>query len=302
MTKGLKTYVEYFSAKFLLELFGRMPKRIAYRAAGIVAWLGFHLAKRQRNVGLHNLAMVFPNLGAEERTAILRGSFSNLGRLLVEFSHFRQLKASNIAQLVRYEGYEHFENALNRGNGVLFLTAHIGAWELSSFAHSIYGHPMKFLVREIDNPLVEELISSYRCLGGNVPIVRQNSARGILKTLRANETIGILVDQNTLDGVFVDFLGIPAATTPSVATLALRTGATVIPGFLIWDAVEQIHRLCFEPPIELVETADLADSIVENTRLFNQVVERYVKKYPEQWLWIHRRWKTRPPGEPPIYG
>ena len=278
-----------------------MPKRLAYWAADVVAWLGFHLAKRQRNVGFHNLRMVFPERSIDEHTTILRGSFKNLGRLLVEFSHFRKLHPSNIAKLVRYEGFEHFENALNRGNGVIFLTAHIGAWELSSFAHSMYGHPMKFIVRKIDNPLVETLISSYRCLGGNVPILRQNSARGILKALRANETIGILVDQNTSDGVFVDFMGIPAATTPSVATLALRTGATVIPGFIIWNERERIHRLCFEPPIELIETGDLARSIIENTRLFNDVVERYVRKYPDQWLWIHRRWKTRPPGEPQIY-
>ena len=301
MQGGLKANIEYFSAKLLLEVFRQMPRRLAYRAAGVLAWLGFHLARRQRDVGFQNLRMVFPDRTHDEHLRILRACFGNLGRLLVEFSHFKELKPSNISQLVVYDGFEHFETAVSRGKGVIFLTAHIGAWELSSFAHSIYGHPMKFIVRKIDNPYVEKLISDYRCLGGNLPIVRQNSAREILKALRANETIGILVDQNASDGVFVDFFGMPAATTPALATLALRTGATVIPGFLVWNERERIHRLCFEPPIELIQTGDLASSILENTRLFNEVVERYVRKYPDQWLWIHRRWKTRPPGEARLY-
>jgi KDO2-lipid IV(A) lauroyltransferase len=301
MKAGLKASAEYISSRVLLELFGRMPRWLAYPAAAFVAWMGFHLARRQKRVGLQNLRMVFPELSSREHLTILRGSFGNLGRLLVEFSHFPELNRSNINQFVVYQGFENFERAVRAGKGVLFLTAHIGAWELSSFAHSIYGHPMKFLVRQIDNPRVEKLISGYRRLGGNVPILRHNSAREILKALRGNETVGILIDQNTLDGVFVDFFGIQAATTPALATLAFRTGATVIPGFLIWDETARIHRLCFERPLELVQTGDLATSIIENTRLFNEVVESYVRKYPDQWLWIHRRWKTRPPGTPPLY-
>jgi len=303
MTESVKDALEYAAALTLLKTFGWMPRSVAYPAAEIVAALGFRLAGRQRRAGIQNLQMALPQLPDEERRAILRGSFSNLGRLLVEFSHFPQLNKNNIADLVVYEGLEHYEHAVRLGKGVIFLTGHFGSWELSCFAHSLYGNPMKFVVREIDNPRVENLIEGYRGLAGNTPIDKRNASRDILKALRNNETIGILVDQNTTrdEGVFVDFFGIPAATTPAVATLALRTGASVIPGFLIWDAATRKYRLRFDPPVELITTGDPARDIVENTRAFNAILENIIRQYPDQWLWIHRRWKTRPEGEPGLY-
>ena len=303
MTESVKDALEYAAALALLKTFGWMPRSAAYPAAEIVAALGYRLAKRQRLAGIQNLRMALPNLSEEERVAILRGSFSNLGRLLVEFSHFPGLNRKNISNLVTYEGFEHYENAVGRGKGVIFLTAHFGAWELSCFAHSLFGNPMKFVVREIDNPKVERLIESYRGLSGNKPIDKKNASRDILKALRNNETIGILVDQNTTrdEGVFVDFFGIPASTTPAVATLALRTGAAVIPGFMIWDSQTRKYRLHFDRPLELISTGDPARDIVENTQAFNAVLEKVIRQYPDQWLWIHRRWKTRPNGEPSLY-
>jgi Kdo2-lipid IVA lauroyltransferase/acyltransferase len=148
------------------------------------------------------------------------------------------------------------------------------------------------------------LIMRYRTLGGNMPIHRKSAAREIIKALRNNETVGILFDQNTTrsEGVFTDFFGIPAATTTAVATFALRTGAAVVPGFLIWDETIRKHRLRFDPPLELIHTGNPTDDILENTKLFNAVLEGYVRKYPDQWLWIHRRWKTRPEGQPSLYG
>lgn len=303
MTESVKGALEYAAALALLKTFGWMPRDVAYRAAEVVAALGFLLAKRQRRAGIRNLRMAMPELSDKERRSILRGSFSNLGRLLVEFSHFPALNKDTIKTLVTYEGYEHYENAVRRGKGVIFLTGHFGAWELSCFAHSLYGNPMKFVVREIDNSRVEQLIEGYRCLAGNAPIEKRHASRDLLKALRRNETIGILVDQNTTrdEGVFVDFFGIRAATTPVVATLALRTGAAVIPGFLIWDRKTRKHRLRFDPPVELIHTGDAAGDIVENTRVFNAILENIVRQFPDQWLWIHRRWKTRPEGEPNLY-
>jgi KDO2-lipid IV(A) lauroyltransferase len=303
MVRRLKGAAEYAAAYGLLKIFGWMPRKAAYSAAEIVARFGFHLARRQRRSGERNLEMAFPELNDLERERILRGAFSNIGRLLVEFSHFPELNKTNIGRYVDYEGFENYAESVRRGKGVIFLTAHCGAWELSSFAHSIYGHPMKFVVREIDNGNVERLISRYRGLGGNIPIRRKDAARELLKALRNNETIGILVDQNTTrsEGAFVDFFGIPAATTTAVATLALRTGAAVLPGFLIWDDVSRKHRLMFEPPLNLIDTGDRARDIVENTRMFNCVLEKVIRKHPDQWLWIHRRWKTRPEGAPSLY-
>src|SRR5437867_11881762 len=303
MTRELKGAVEYAADYVLLKAFGWMRRNIAYAAAEIVVWSGFHLARRQRRAGLQNLKMALPQLTGAERTRILRGSFSNLGRLLVEFSHFPHLTKGNISRYVTYEGFEHYTESVRCGKGVIFLTAHFGAWELSSFAHSIYGHPMKFVVREIDNPRVEQLVSKYRELGGNSPIRRKNASRDLLKALRNNETVGILVDQNTTrdEGAFVDFFGIPAATITSVARLALRTGASVIPGLLIWDKETRTHRLRFDRRLNLIDTGDRPRDIIENTRMFNCVLEGYVKRYPDQWLWIHRRWKTRPEGAPSLY-
>jgi KDO2-lipid IV(A) lauroyltransferase len=303
MRRGVKELGEFILAYALLKVFGFMPRGIAGPAARVFAWLGFYLAQRQRRAGMRNLALAFPEMPAKERHEILRGCFDNLGRLLVEFSHFPQLKKRNIREYVVVDGFDNYEEAIKRGRGVIYLTGHLGAWELGSFSQSLLGYPLKFVVRPIANARVEELISNYRTLGGNAPIPRRHAARDILYALRSNEAVGILFDQNTTraEGVFAEFFGIPAATTPAIATFALRTGAAVVPAFLIWDHGIKKHRLTFDPPVDLIETGDRAGDIVENTRKFNQILEGYVRRYPDQWLWIHRRWKTRPEGEPSLY-
>jgi Kdo2-lipid IVA lauroyltransferase/acyltransferase len=303
MRAGVKELTDYTFARLLLKAFTLMPRSLADRAAKAIAWCGFQFARRQRIAGLQNLKMAFPESSALEREQILRGCFQNLGRLLVEFAHFPELNKANIVQHVVHDGLENYLEGLRRGRGVIFMTAHFGAWEMSSFAHALYGYPLKFVVRPIDNPKVEELISRYRILSGNVPIQRKQAARDILKALRRNEAVGILFDQNTTrsEGVFADFFGTPAATTPSIALFALRTGAAVIPGFLIWDESLKKHRLRLDPPVELLETGDLSHDVLENTKRFNKILEGYIRQYPDQWLWIHRRWKTRPEGEPSIY-
>ena len=303
MHGGVKEFAEYSLAVTLIKTFGILPRPVARLAAGILAWLGFHLARRQRYAGLHNLGLAFPEMTEADRERILRGCFQNLGRLLVEVTHFPQLNKANITQFVVHDGLDNYLEGLKRGRGVIFMTAHFGAWELSSFAHAVYGFPLKFIVRPIDNPRVEALISGYRTASGNVPIDRRSAGRDVLKALRQNEAVGILFDQNTTrsEGVFAEFFGIPAATTPAIALFALRTGAAVVPGFLIWDAELQKHRLRLDPPVELIDTGDVDRDVLENTRLFNKILEGYIRKYPDQWLWIHRRWKTRPEGDPPVY-
>jgi Kdo2-lipid IVA lauroyltransferase/acyltransferase len=303
MRGRIKEQIEYALAWLLLKTFGRMPRRVAGQAAAAVAWLGFHLALRQRRAGLRNLEMALPRVTPQQRLKILQGCFQNLGRLLVEFSHFPELNPGNISKFVIHDGLENYVEALRRGRGIIFMTAHFGSWELSSFAQSLYGYPLKFVVRPIDNSKVDALITHYRMLGGNVPIQRRQAGRDILKALRANDAVGILFDQNTTsdEGIFVDFFGVSAATTPAIATFALRTGAAVLPGFLIWEEGLGKHRLRFDPPVKLIETGNLEHDVVENTKIFNQILESYVRKYPDHWLWIHKRWKTRPDGERPLY-
>ena len=303
MRAGIKGVAEYSLALLIVRLFAAMPRHFAYPTAKTLARLGFHLAPRQRRAGLRNLQMAFPELSLKAREGILRGSFENLGRLLVEFTHMPELNKGNICRFVVHDGLENYLEGLRRGRGVIFMTAHFGAWELSSFAHAVYGYPLRFVVRPIDNPRVERLISTYRTRSGNIPIERRSAARDILKALRQNEAVGILFDQNTTrsKGVFAEFFGIPAATTPALALFALRTGAAVVPGFLIWDASLRKHRLRLDPPVQLIETGNLEHDVLENTKVFNKILESYIRAYPDQWLWIHRRWKTRPEGEASMY-
>jgi KDO2-lipid IV(A) lauroyltransferase len=186
---------------------------------------------------------------------------------------------------------------------VLFLTGHLGGWELSAFAHSLYGHPLGVVMRSLDNVYLDRLTKSYRTMHGNSMLDKDDSVRGLLSAMKSGETVGILMDTNMTppQGVFVDFFGIPACTASGMARIALRTDAAVVPGFTIWDPVLRKYRLRFDSAVELVRTGDDDADIVANTQLFTKVIEEYVRKYPEQWLWVHRRWKTRPEGQPGLY-
>jgi len=282
---------------------GAIPRNAALAVGRSVAWATFHLSKRLRRIAAHNLKLALPELRPSEREQIIRGVFANLGRLLAEFCQLPKLNAQNVSERVIYDGYENFARALKRGQGVLFLTAHYGAWELCPYAHALYGHPLKFVVRPIDNPLVNQLVNRYRMGSGNQVIEKKNSLKEILVTLKRGDAVGILIDQNTFReaGVFAPFFNIPACTTSSLATIALRTGAAIVPGVLIWDENLRKHRLRFEPPVSLVQTGNKQEDILANTTLCNQVLEELVRKHPDQWLWVHRRWKTRPEGEKELY-
>jgi len=247
--------------------------------------------------------MAFPTLGELDKKLVVKGVFFNLGRLLGEFSQLPKLTPQNVARVVVYDGFENYAMSVQRGRGTLFLTAHFGAWELCPFAHAIWGHPLKFIVRPIDNPLIDQLVNRYRTLCGNQIVTKRNSLKDVFRTLKQNQGVGILIDQNTTleAGIFVDYFNIPACTTTSLAAIALRTNATVIPGVLIWDETLQKHRLHFEPAVDLIRTGNAQADIAQNTLRFNQILEGLVRQYPDQWLWIHRRWKTRPPGQNSLY-
>jgi Kdo2-lipid IVA lauroyltransferase/acyltransferase len=287
----------------VVTVLGAIPRSGALAVGRFVAWTTYHLSKRLRAIATHNLKLALPELQPSEREQIVRGVFANLGRLLAEFCQLPRLTSENVSERVIYDGYENFGRALKRGQGVLFLTAHYGAWELCPYAHALYGHPLKFVVRPIDNPLVDELVNGYRMGSGNQVIEKKNSLKEILVTLKRGDAVGILIDQNTFReaGVFAPFFNIPACTTTSLATIALRTGAAIVPGVLIWDKHLRKHQLRFEPPVELVQTGNKQQDILTNTTRCNQVLEELVRKHPDQWLWVHRRWKTRPEGERELY-
>ena len=205
--------------------------------------------------------------------------------------------------LIRYEGLDNYLRAQERGKGVLVLTGHLGAWELSSFYHSLMGFPMSLVIRRLDNPFVDAFVNRIRCLHGNRVIHKDDFARGLLASMHAGDTVGILMDTNMTppQGVFVPFFGRMAATASGLARVALKTGASVIPGFLLWEKAEQQYVLHFGPEIALIETGDAEADAVTNTANLTAILESYIRKYPDQWLWMHRRWKTRPAGERGIY-
>jgi Kdo2-lipid IVA lauroyltransferase/acyltransferase len=295
--------LEYALAWLLIRGIGVLPRPWA-RAAGItLGQLVYLFHAKLRRVGMRNLQLAFPEKTARERKKILRGVFTSLGRQLGEVCLFPRYTRENVTDVVVYSGFENFEQAQVRGKGVLYLTAHLGGWELSAFAHSLQGHPLHVVMRGMDNPYLDRFVQSMRTMHGNRAVDKDNFVRGLLSAMKAGETVGILMDTNMTppQGVFVDFFGIAACTASGLARIALRTDAAVVPGFTIWDRELRKYILRFEPALKLIRTGDEEADIVANTAMFTKVIETYVRRYPDQWLWVHRRWKTRPNGEEGLY-
>jgi len=299
----MREWIEYALVWAVIKTMGLLPRPLARSiGAGLARVLYFLLPKLRRTANV-NLQIAFPESTLARRRAIERAMVRNLGWMAAEFAHFPLLTKDNISQLVVLHGNENFLEGQRRGKGVLFLTGHIGAWELSSFAHALYGYPLHYMARPIENRRIDALVNGYRCLSGNQPIFKNESARVMLKVLKEAGTVGILADQNTMpnEGTFVEFFGKLACTTSGIARVALHTDAAVVPGYIVWDARIQKYRLCFEPPVELIRTGDLEHDVVTNTQNFAHIIEAIIRKYPEQWVWVHGRWNTRPEGEPPVY-
>ena len=299
----MREALEYALAWTLLRLMGALPRRAARSAGAAVGALAWYLLPRLRRTGLRNLELAFPEMPTRDRERILRNLYRSLGWQLAEFCQMRRYTPANTRNHIRYDGLENYLDARDRGKGVLIVTAHLGAWELSSFWHSLMGYPMTMVIRRLDNPRVDRLVNEIRCLHGNRVVHKDDFARGLLATMRRGETVGILMDTNMTppQGVFVPFFGVPACTASGLARVAQHTGAAVLPGFMVWEAREQKYVLRFGPEIPLSATGDDERDVLENTARFTRAIEEAIRKNPDQWLWVHRRWKTRPPGEAPLY-
>ncbi len=299
----LRHKLEYAPVWLLVHCIGILPRPLA-RAVGILlGYKMYFLLGRLRRVGMRNLELAFPEKSRSERKKILRGVYASLGRQLAEFCLFPRYTRENTKNLFSYDGFENYESAHARGKGIFYLTGHVGGWEVSSFLHSLHGHPMHIIVRDLDNPYVQRLVQRYRTLHSNQTHDKDDFARGLIQAMRDGEGVGVLMDTNMTppQGVFVDFFGTPACTASGIARVAVRTDAAVIPAFMTWDSVLGRYRLRFEPALELVRTGDDEADAVANTARFTKAIEDIVRRFPDQWLWVHRRWKTRPEGEPPIY-
>ena len=299
----MRDWIEYAAAWLGLKAMGLLPRSAARFVGAAFAAVAYRLRMPLRKAAQTNLQIAFPELGERKRDEIIRRMVRQVGWMAAEFSQLPKYSRENIEKIVVIDGFENFDAAKRRGKGVLFLTGHMSAWELSSFAHALYGYPLHFLVRPVSNRRVDALVNRYRCLSGNRPIDKNKSARAILKVLGEAGTVGILMDHNTSldEGVFVNFFGVPASTSSGLARLALRTDAAVVPGFLLWDASRRKYRLRFEPAVELSRSNDEEADVRENTQRFTRVIEQFIREHPDQWLWVHKRWKTRPPGDPPMY-
>jgi len=300
---SVRQRLEDWALRGMAGVVGVLPRgaaRAVGAAIGAVAWW---LLGRLRQVGMRNLEIAFPEKTIAEREAILRGVYRSLGWQLGEFCKMGGYSAAEASEFIRYEGLEHYLAAREKGRGVLVLTGHLGAWELSSFYHSLMGYPMSLVIRRLDNPLVDAYVNGIRSMHGNRVIHKDDFARGLLTAMHRGETVGILMDTNMTppQGVFVPYFGVEACTATAMARVALRTDAAVLPGFLVWEAAEGKYVLQFGEEVELVRTGDAEGDIVANTALFTATIEAYVRRYPEQWLWVHRRWKTRPEGEGKLY-
>ena len=299
---AIRNRAEYGAAVVVLKTLEWAPRALADRLARVYARLLDRALPRLRRVAYRNLALALPELAAARHREIVDGVFRSIARVLVAFAKFPAIRRDSVKHpdslkhWIRCEGLEYVEAALREGRGVLFATAHLGNWELSAYAYALLAAPMQVVVRPLDNPPIDALVERRRALSGNRTIGKREYARAILKALAANQAVGILVDQNSAAdaGVFVDFFGVKACAGVGFAKLAARSGAAVIPGFAVWEESEKRYVLRFRPPVPM--TGDPA----RDTQAVQSELEHAIREHPEQWLWIHRRWKTRPEGEAEI--
>ena len=285
--------VEYWLARFVLATLSTTSLPMANRLARFYVRLLDIALPRLRRTALKNLEMA----GLAGRERITTGVFHSIARLVVSFARFPKITRENVHEWIAYEGLENFTRAQARGKGVLIATAHLGNWELSAFAHAYLAAPMRVVVRPIDNTRIDEMVEKRRMLSGNRLIAKKEAARGIFRALAAGDAVGILIDQNTTreQGVFVEFFGVTACAGSAFVKLAHHSGAAVVPGYALWSENDQRYVLHFEPEVEM------SGDVLADTQRVHARLEAAIRKHPDQWLWVHRRWKTRPPGEAPIY-
>ncbi|HEX4580451.1 MAG TPA: lysophospholipid acyltransferase family protein [Acidobacteriaceae bacterium] len=299
----MRQRLEFIIVWVLVRALGALPRSFARTVGAGLGAVAFAFTGRLRRTGERNLQIAYPESDPAWRTRTLRQLYRNLGLHLAEFCRMARYTPESTRSTIRYAGLEHYLAARDQGRGVLVVTGHLGLWELSSFYHSLMGYPMSMVIRRLDNPLVDRLVNGIRCLHGNTVLHKDDFARGLLGAMRRGDTVGILMDTNMTppQGVFVDFFGTPACTASGLARVGMRTGAAMLPGFLTWREEEKKYVLEFGERLELICTGNDEQDMVTNTQLCTTAIEAWVRRYPEQWLWVHRRWKTRPAGEPSLY-
>lgn len=300
-------WAEYLLARSILAILGVLPRRLSVAIGYAVAWLGYRIFGKLRRVGLRSIEIAFPDMPEPERVDLLKRSFRSLGRTLGMVASFRSLTHENLNELIVPELDPEFEAEFKKlrdeKRGFIVLTGHLGNWELFAITYSMLFGPSNLLSRKMDNPKLDALIEGMRSRFGNRQIDKSGSASRILRILRKGENVGILADANThpKEGVFVPFFGIDACTTAGPALLAQRADAAIVPLFAMWNESKGRYSLINGPIIEPADTGDRDADITATTAKFTAAIEDVIRRYPDQWVWIHRRWKSRPEGQPELY-
>ncbi len=306
-------WLEYIPVRVLFALMGALPRKVALRLGMFLGRLAYRYAGGLRRTAHRNLEIAFPEKTAAEHDAIALGSFENLGRVLGELTQFPGADRDRLNDLIDFQFDSDdsrqsperiaFEAERGKGRGVLLIGPHLGNWEIGVFAYSAFREPLTYLARPLDNPLIEDFTVRLRTRFGNLPIDKNNSIPKAIAILRGGGVLGVLPDVNVLhrDGVFVPFFGTLACTTSGVAMLAIRTGALIVPMCCVWDKSSERYKVFYGNLVEPPNTGDRHRDVVETTAAFTAEMERFIRAYPEQWLWIHRRWKVRPAGEKELY-
>jgi Kdo2-lipid IVA lauroyltransferase/acyltransferase len=299
----LQTQLEYFAVRIIFGFVGVFPLKISMSIGKFLGKIVGSIIPKLKKTANRNLEIALPQLSANEKSKIIAGCFQSLGRQLGLISHFKRFTAQDVQNLVEINGRDIFDRIHAGGHGMLMITGHFGSWEVFNLLPPAFGFPVNVLVRRIDNPKVEAFVESLRTKFGGKTIDKTKSARAMFRLLENGEMLGVMADLNAQEreGVFVDFFGVKASTTASIARLALKTDAVVIPVFAVWNESKQKYIVNIEEPVDFVKTADAEQNVVELTQKVTNSVEKFVRAFPEQWMWIHKRWNTRPKGEKGFY-
>ncbi|HZP40024.1 MAG TPA: lysophospholipid acyltransferase family protein [Candidatus Binatia bacterium] len=302
---ALLDWIAYAALRAVAGVLAVVPLRVAIVLGEIGATVVYLVHRPLRRIGMQNLAIAFPEKPLGERRRILWGSYLNLGRSAAELAHLPRLSDERLREMVRFEDEAWWREAITweRATGVLVLSGHFGNWELLVYAHGRRGHPVHMVHRAIANPYVDRWVNALRARAGTRMIRKSTAGKAVLRALHDRGLLVLPIDQNSTRGlgVFVDFFGVPASTNAGMARIALRVDTPVVPAFIVREGRSARHRVHVLPILEVERTGDFEDDVRRNTQRFTAVFEEMVRRHPEHWLWMHKRWKTRPLGAPRIY-
>ena len=289
-------YLQYLLLKAFSLLVNLLPEGFALWCGKDLGSIFYYLDWDRRKVALENLHVAF---GAEktkkELVAIARRTFENLGMMAVEFFRIPRMDVESFKKRVKIEGLEEALKLFEKGKGILLVLSHFGNWEMMGIMSKLIGNPIMVLAKPMKkNKRIDRFITDIRSAAGLEVVSSIKASRTVIKALSRNRVVGILIDQRAKrsEGIWADFFGKKAPTTPGLAALAMKTGAPVVPVFMVRNGFGK-HRLIIQEPLELIRTGDIKKDVEANTQLFNHTLESMICQYPDHWFWVHRRWERK---------